>query len=97
MHRECSMHESHYRTLVTKFGRETHRLHDDNIKMELKEIWWQVWAGLFWLIIGTLVGYCEHSNELTGPINGGSFRYQLSDCHFLKKDSDPCSSVCISV
>jgi hypothetical protein len=30
------------------------------------------------------MGYCEHSNETSGPIKDGEYFYQLSDCDLKK-------------
>jgi hypothetical protein len=40
---------------------------------------------------GLVVGCSEHSNELSGFINGGSFIDYLSDYQLLEKDSAPWS------
>jgi hypothetical protein len=43
-------------------------------------------AGSGW---GSVAGYCEDSNELSGFIKGGEFLDRLSDHQLLKEDSDP--------
>jgi hypothetical protein len=42
---------------------------ESNIKLELREIEWDVWAGSIWLRIGISGGLlCELGNEPTGSI-----------------------------
>jgi hypothetical protein len=67
-----------YRVLVGKpkgkrpLEKTWHRW-ENNIKMDLQK--WDVgaWTGSSWLRIGTGVGTCECSNELSGSIKWGEF------------------------
>jgi hypothetical protein len=63
---------------------------EDNIRMDLWEIDWEVWTGCIWLVIGPRAGPCEHGNELSGSIKSTEFDW-LSDYWLLEKDSAPCS------
>jgi hypothetical protein len=72
------MRNSH-KTLVRKtegtrtLGRPRRRW-KDNIRMDLREISWEVCgldsSGSGW---GPVTGSCEHSNELSGSLNGEEF------------------------
>jgi hypothetical protein len=42
---------------------------EDNIRMDLREIGWNVWTGFIWFRVGS----CEHGNEPSGSIKGGEF------------------------
>jgi hypothetical protein len=56
--------------------------------MNLEEVGWQAWIGLFWFGIGTgVVGYCECGNELLGSIKCGEFLDYVRNCQLLKKVS----------
>jgi hypothetical protein len=67
-----------YRILVRKpeanrpLGRPRRRLMD-NIKMNLQEVKWGAWTGLFWLRIGTGGVSCQRGKELSGSIMCGEF------------------------
>jgi hypothetical protein len=39
--------------------------------MKLREVGWG--CGFVWQRLGTVVGSCEHGNELSGYINAGDF------------------------
>jgi len=62
--------------LVSKLKGRDH-LEDENVDgtITLKRILnrWDgsVWTGVIWLRIWQVVGFCEHSNESSGSINGG--------------------------
>jgi hypothetical protein len=67
-----------YRVLVGKSeGKGPHgrprRIWEDNIKMDIQEIWCKEWTGSSWLRIGTGSGICECDNKPSGYINAGYF------------------------
>jgi len=77
----CSMYGERkvaYRILVRKpegnrpLGRPRRRLMD-NIKMNLQEVKWGAWTGLFWLRIGTGGVSCQRGKELSSSIICGEF------------------------
>jgi hypothetical protein len=43
---------------------------EDNIRMNLREIWWKLWTGFIWL---SIAGCCENGNEPSGSIKVGKF------------------------
>jgi hypothetical protein len=46
-----------YRILVGKpEEKRPRRKWENNIKMDLQEVWWGAWTGLIWLMIGTCGG-----------------------------------------
>jgi hypothetical protein len=45
---------------------------------------------------GTMVGFFENHNEISGPIKGGEFLGQLRDHQFIKKDFTPWSNGALS-
>jgi hypothetical protein len=68
-----------YKILVRKtwkraLGRPRHRW-EDNIRIGLREIGWEVWTGSIWLRMVTT----EHGNEPLGSIKVREFD-KLSDC-----------------
>jgi hypothetical protein len=41
----------------------------------------RMWTGFMWfMIIASVVGFCEHDNETSGFIKGEEFIDQLSEC-----------------
>jgi hypothetical protein len=38
---------------------------------------------------GPMPGFCEHGNELSGPMKGGEFLDYFSDSYLLKNSSAP--------
>jgi hypothetical protein len=44
---------------------------EDNITMDLQEVGWGAWTGVFWHRIGT--GTCKSGNEPSGSIKCGEF------------------------
>jgi hypothetical protein len=50
----------------------TRRRWKGNIKVDLREIDWEVWIGFIWRRVGTGGGLlCENGNEPSGSIKGG--------------------------
>jgi hypothetical protein len=75
--------DSVHRVLVGKPGRKRplgrrRRRWEDNIKMDLQEVWVRVvgtaWS---WLRIGQVAGTCGYGEGLSGSINAGNF---LTSC-----------------
>ena len=64
---------------------------EDNIRMDLQEVGWGAWIGLFWLIIGTIASSCKRGNEPSCFIKCGEFLDQLRSHQLLKKDPAPWS------
>jgi hypothetical protein len=62
----------------------------DNIKIDLGEIEWDVWAGSIWFRMGAVDGSCEHGNEPSGSIKWEILK-QLHIWRLLKKVSSPWS------
>jgi hypothetical protein len=46
---------------------------EDNIKMHLKEMGFELWIGLIWLRIRIVAGFCKHGKEPPGSIEDGEF------------------------
>jgi hypothetical protein len=46
---------------------------EDNIKVDLQEVWYGGWTGLIWLRIGTRGGSCEFGTEPSGSIICGTW------------------------
>jgi len=44
-----------------------------DIKMDIQEIGWRVWTGIFWLRVGTSDRVCENRNEPSGSIKCREF------------------------
>jgi hypothetical protein len=67
-----------YRVLVGKpqgkrpLGKSSRRW-EDNIKMDLQEVGWGAWTGLFWHMIGQIAGTCKRCNAPSGSIKCGEF------------------------
>ena len=53
-------------------GRPIHRW-GDCIKMDLHKVGWRAWTGLIWLRTGTVAGFRECGNELSGFVKCGEF------------------------
>lgn len=52
-----------------------------------------MWTGYICLRRGGVLGYCEHSKELSGSIQGREFLDELNDYYILKKASAPWSQL----
>jgi hypothetical protein len=73
-----------YKTLARKFEAKIPLLrkrcrYEDNIKMDIQELWVRRWTGLFGSRYGPVADSCGNGSELSGSIKGLKFLYEMND------------------
>jgi hypothetical protein len=82
-----------HKVLVGESGGKNHLedlVIDGRIRLDHKEVGWEVVEWIYQSHNGEGVVPCEYDNEILVSIKGWEFADRLSNHHVLKKDSAPC-------